>query len=198
MTELERLWIGRDTPVPAEQVQRMREIVPACKINTTTDDPHGDAWRFTDYDPEIPKYYWVPRYELLREQMGYNYQEYSFYWLDPLCEREAPAEYRGMIAIVSDPVDNLAAAFLDAAGLEAWQIQGYGLGVMNMRALYYSQRLEGEAFALYESEGRAFGPHGQDLVIANSIHAHCRGVNGKSSSMICTPAFTAIRLSLTS
>ena len=79
------------------------------------------------------------------------------------------AEYRGMIAIVSDPVDNLAAAFLDAAGLEAWQIQGYGLGVMNMRALYYSQRLEGEAFALYESEGRAFGPHGQDLVIANSI-----------------------------
>ena len=79
------------------------------------------------------------------------------------------AEYRGMIAIVSDPVDNLAAAFLDAAGLEAWQVQGYGLGVMNMRALYYSQRLEGEAFALYESEGRAFGPHGQDLVIANSI-----------------------------
>ena len=79
------------------------------------------------------------------------------------------ADYRGMIAIVSDPVDNLAAAFLDAAGLEAWQVQGYGLGVMNMRALYYSQRLEGEAFALYESEGRAFGPHGQDLVIANSI-----------------------------
>ena len=96
MTELERLWIGRDTPVPAEQVQRMREIVPACKINTTTDDPHGDAWRFTDYDPEIPKYYWVPRYELLREQMGYNYQEYSFYWLDPYCDKEVPDEYRGM------------------------------------------------------------------------------------------------------
>ena len=96
LTELERLWIGRDTPVPADQAQRMRELVPGCKVNTTTDDPHGDAWRFTRYDPEEPKYYWVPRYELLREQMGYNYQEYSFYWLDPLCDKEAPEEYAGM------------------------------------------------------------------------------------------------------
>ena len=96
LTALERLWIGRDTPVPAEQAKKMKELVPACKVNTTADDPHGDAWRFTDYDPEIPKYYWVPRYELLREQLGYNYQEYSFYWLDPLCDKEVPDEYRGM------------------------------------------------------------------------------------------------------
>ena len=96
LTGLERLWIGRDTPVPAEQARHMKELVPACNINTTTDDPHGDAWRFTAYDPEIPKYYWVPRYELLREQMGYNYQEYSFYWLDPYCDKEVPDEYRGM------------------------------------------------------------------------------------------------------
>ncbi len=96
LANLERLWIGRDTPVPAEQAQRMRELVPGCKVNTTADDPHGDAWRFTAYDPEEPKYYWVPRYELLREQMGYNYQEYSFYWLDPYCDMEAPEEFRGM------------------------------------------------------------------------------------------------------
>ena len=96
LKDLERLWIGSETPIPAEQVTKMRAAAPACKIDTTTVDPHGNAWRFTDYDPEIPKYYWVPRYEKLREQMGYNYQEYSFYWLDPLCEREAPAEYRGM------------------------------------------------------------------------------------------------------
>ena len=96
LTALERLWIGCDTPVPAEQAKHMKELVPACNVNTTTDDPHGDAWRFTAYDPEIPKYYWVPRYELLREQMGYNYQEYSFYWLDPYCDKEAPEEYRGM------------------------------------------------------------------------------------------------------
>ena len=96
LTELERLWIGCDTPVPADQAKKMKELVPGCNVNTTTDDPHGDAWRFTAYDPEIPKYYWVPRYELLREQMGYNYQEYSFYWLDPYCDKEAPDEYRGM------------------------------------------------------------------------------------------------------
>lgn len=96
LTELERLWIGCDTPVPADQAKRMKELVPGCNVNTTTDDPHGDAWRFTAYDPEEPKYYWVPRYELLREQMGYNYQEYSFYWLDPYCDKEVPDEYRGM------------------------------------------------------------------------------------------------------
>ncbi len=94
--DMERLWIGNETPVPEAQVAKMREAAPRCKIDTTTSDPHGNAWRFSDYDPEIPKYYWVPRHELLREQLGYNYQEYSFYWLDPLCGLEAPAEYRGM------------------------------------------------------------------------------------------------------
>ncbi len=95
MTELERLWIGRDTPVPAEQVAKMKSIVPGCTINTTTEDPTEEYWRYTRYDPEEPKYYWVPRYELLRNQMGYNYQEYSFYWLDPYCDLEAPEEFRG-------------------------------------------------------------------------------------------------------
>lgn len=79
------------------------------------------------------------------------------------------AEYAGLVAVVSDPVDNLAAAFLDASGLEPWQIQGYGLGVMNMRALYYSRKSDDPQMSLYEREGRAYGPHGNDLVIANSI-----------------------------
>ena len=95
------------------------------------------------------------------------------------------AEYKGMVAVVSDPVDNLAAAFLDSAELEPWQIQGYGLGVMNKRAEYYADKIASgelaaagdqtvtpelrEAAALYLSEGRAYGPHGQDLVIANSM-----------------------------
>ncbi len=95
ITGMERLWIGCETPVPAEQVSAFKSAVPGCNVNTNTEDPHGDAWRFTGYDPEIPLYYWVDRYELLREQLGYNYQEYSFYWLDPLCELEAPAEHAG-------------------------------------------------------------------------------------------------------
>ena len=78
------------------------------------------------------------------------------------------ADYRGLVCIVSDPVDNLAAAFCDASGLKPWQIQGYGLGVMNMRAAYYAERMGGDC-AHYAKEGRAFGPHGEDLVIANSL-----------------------------
>ena len=85
------------------------------------------------------------------------------------------ADYQGLVCIVSDPVDPLATAFLDASGLRPWQIQGYGLGVMAQRALYYAKQAgkTGEqtdaAMARYLREGRAFGPHGEDLVIANSI-----------------------------
>lgn len=96
LTKLERLWIGCNTPIPEDQVEKLRSSLPNCDINTTTYDPHGESWRYSAYDPEIPKYYWVPRHELLREQLGYNYQEYSFYWLDPKCGDEAPAEYAGM------------------------------------------------------------------------------------------------------
>ena len=77
------------------------------------------------------------------------------------------ARYQGLVCVVSDPVDNLCAAFLDESGLEPWQIQGYGLGVMHKRAEYYASK--DCRFASYLTEGRAFGPHGKDLVIANSI-----------------------------
>lgn len=77
------------------------------------------------------------------------------------------ADYRGLVAVVSDPVDNLCAAFLDASGLDPVQIRGYGLGVMNARAAYYAE--QDYRFAMYADEGRAYGPHGSDLVIANSI-----------------------------
>ncbi|MCI8513069.1 MAG: lactate dehydrogenase [Lachnospiraceae bacterium] len=79
----------------------------------------------------------------------------------------AKAGYSGMVAMVSDPVDPLCRAFLDASGLEPARIQGYGLGVMNARALYYAR--QEERFAHYETEGRAYGPHGADLVIADSV-----------------------------
>ncbi len=95
LTEMERLWIGNETPIPDEQVAEMRKLAPNCTVNDTTTDPHGEKWRFSKYDPAIPLYYWVPRHELLREQMGYNYQEYSFYWLDPKCDKEAPPEHAG-------------------------------------------------------------------------------------------------------
>ncbi|MBR0598905.1 lactate dehydrogenase [Sinanaerobacter chloroacetimidivorans] len=87
-------------------------------------------------------------------------------------------KFKGLFAVVSDPVDPLCReAFLESNkneqgifdwnGLKAEQIQGYGLGVMNSRAAYYAKRED--RFTSFLKEGRAFGPHGQDLVIANSI-----------------------------
>ena len=78
--------------------------------------------------------------------------------------------FSGLVAVVSDPVDPLCKAFLKSSGLHPAQIQGYGLGVMNARALYYARK--DPRFAAYEREGRAFGPHGEDLVIANSVERY--------------------------
>lgn len=77
------------------------------------------------------------------------------------------AGYQGLVAVVSDPVDPLCKAFLKSSGLHPAQIQGYGLGVMHTRALYFSHR--DDRFSAYEKEGRAFGPHGADLVLADSL-----------------------------
>lgn len=88
------------------------------------------------------------------------------------------SSYRGIFAVVSDPVDLLCKSLLlssnqdeqgvyDFKGLAPEQIRGYGLGVMHARALYYAN--QGQDTRHYEKEGRAFGPHGEDLVIADSI-----------------------------
>ena len=78
--------------------------------------------------------------------------------------------FKGLVCIVSDPIEPLCKAFWQASGLAPSQIQGYGLGVMNARAAYYAER--NSAFALYLAEGRAFGPHGDGLVLADSIIAY--------------------------
>ena len=86
--------------------------------------------------------------------------------------------FKGIFAIISDPVDLLCkVVFLtgnkdirgefDFKGLAAEQIRGYGLGVMYARAVYYSK--QNPETAKYNREGGAFGPHGQGLVIANSL-----------------------------
>lgn len=81
----------------------------------------------------------------------------------------AKEKFKGLFAVVSDPVDPLckAAYLAGESELLAEQIQGFGLGVMNSRAVYYAKN--NDKYESYLQEGRAFGPHGQDLVIANSI-----------------------------
>lgn len=86
--------------------------------------------------------------------------------------------YGGMFCVVSDPVDPLCraallesnrdeAGHLDGLGLFPHQVRGFGLGVMNARAAYYAKK--DPRFADFLIDGRSFGPHGEDLVIANSV-----------------------------
>ena len=87
-----------------------------------------------------------------------------------LCRPARQAGFAGIFAVVSDPVDLLCRMAYDAGsrdengqldfqGLAPEQIRGYGLGVMNARAVYYA-RQEENLVPLCE-EGRAYGPHGQ-------------------------------------
>lgn len=78
-------------------------------------------------------------------------------------------QFKGLFVVVSDPVDLLCQVVLrETIGrLRPEQIRGYGLGVMHARAQYQSKHLGID----YEN-GRAFGPHGADLFVANSIDAY--------------------------
>ena len=88
--------------------------------------------------------------------------------------------FRGIFAIVSDPVDPLCKAAV-LRGIDPAQVQGYGLGVMNARAAYFAEK--DERFAMYLSDGRAFGPHGEDLVIANSISNYSEALSLKLTEL---------------
>lgn len=81
-------------------------------------------------------------------------------------KQAAGSGFEGLFAVVSDPVDPLCKAAL-LSGLSREQVQGYGLGVMNSRAAYFAEK--DPRFSSFLQEGRAFGPHGEDLVIANSL-----------------------------
>ncbi|RKD29143.1 lactate/malate family dehydrogenase [Thermohalobacter berrensis] len=86
--------------------------------------------------------------------------------------------FKGIFSVVSDPVDLLCKVVflesnrnsndkLDFQGLAPEQIRGYGLGVMHARACYYAK--QDKSTIHYLKEGRAFGPHGKGLIIADSI-----------------------------
>ncbi len=80
--------------------------------------------------------------------------------------RAVEVGFKGLFAVVSDPVDPLCRVAMEA-GLPAPRVKGFGLGVMRARAAYYAAREE--RFASFLTEGRVYGPHGADLVVANSL-----------------------------
>lgn len=107
-----------------------------------------------------------------------------------LYAREAREKnFKGIFSVVSDPVDLLCkSAYLasninshqemDFLGLAPEQIRGFGLGVMNARAVYYAK--QNKNAIQYLEEGRVFGPHGEGLIVADSI----RNYNDKISALL--------------
>ncbi|MDW7662857.1 MAG: lactate dehydrogenase [Bacillota bacterium] len=86
------------------------------------------------------------------------------------------SNFKGIFAVVSDPVDLLCLSVFDASnrddagemdykGLFPEQIRGYGLGVMDGRAKYYSRLMN----LSYDEKGRVFGPHGSALVVSADV-----------------------------
>lgn len=84
--------------------------------------------------------------------------------------------FKGIFAVVSDPVDLLCNevyyssntnkdGIFDNKGLLPNQVRGFGLGVMNGRANYYSKKMG----INYKENGRVFGPHGEGLIVADNI-----------------------------
>lgn len=87
-----------------------------------------------------------------------------------IAERAGKSGFSGLLAVVSDPVDQLCMAAAATGCIRPEQIKGFGLGVMNARAVYFAGK--DRRFETYLSEGRAFGQHGEGLVLANSISAY--------------------------
>lgn len=86
------------------------------------------------------------------------------------------AHFGGLFMVLSDPVDPLCRGVYQASNEDAdgnWdgmgllpeQIQGFGLGVMQARAMYCARQAGVETPELV----RSFGPHGQGLVVANDL-----------------------------
>ncbi len=85
LTQLDRLWIGLYTPVPAEQIEHMQKCAPNCEIDTQVVDPTSGTWRYLGND-EYGFMQLAPRYKQLREELRYDLgpEAYSYSWNDPL------------------------------------------------------------------------------------------------------------------
>ena len=87
LTQLERLWIGKYDPVPPEQIEKIKELLPNCVVNSTVADPTDGGWRVDEEPNEFGDSQQAARYTLLREQFGYHEEDFSYYWNDRLCIR---------------------------------------------------------------------------------------------------------------
>jgi len=109
--------------------------------------------------------------------------------IEPYAQMAREKGFKGIFAVVSDPVDQLcyrvyhssnvdANGSFDGQGLKPEQVRGYGLGVMFARASYYAQ-VEQVDF----SHGRAYGPHGKELIVVNNPQKYDPALSEKLTKM---------------
>lgn len=85
LTSLDRLWIGCLTPIPAAQIEEIRQRLPDCTVNTKDLDPTREEWRWDgEYDNGMLRP--AAAYERLREEMQYDRAPFSYSYIrnDPL------------------------------------------------------------------------------------------------------------------
>ncbi len=73
--------------------------------------------------------------------------------------------FTGYYFIVSDPVDLLCMNLMDEGNIPSHRVRGFGLGVMEARARFIAKEKE-----VFSEDLRTFGPHGQGLVVINSLN----------------------------
>lgn len=78
--DLERLWVGSISPIPAEQVEEYHRRHPQCEINTTTVDPTEEGWRRIGWDIMGPVL--APRYIQLRETFEYDEMQTHYNYIE--------------------------------------------------------------------------------------------------------------------
>ena len=79
--DLERLWVGSISPIPAEQVEEYHRLHPNCEINTTTVDPTEEGWRYQGWN-EWGMTIVAPRYQQLRETFQYDEMQTSYNYIE--------------------------------------------------------------------------------------------------------------------
>ncbi len=77
MTQLKRLWIGCLTPVPAEQIETFKRLVPDCAVETETNDPTEAGWRYLGHN-EWGESLVDPTYQWVRDMMHYSQGSYAY------------------------------------------------------------------------------------------------------------------------
>lgn len=75
LTKLKRLWISRN-PIPSEQIETIRGLLPDCTIDTTTNNPTGGGWRYFE-DGTISERYKELRYQFFYGTAMTSYTEES-------------------------------------------------------------------------------------------------------------------------